>query len=129
MAARDVGRWDVYRVALDPVRGSEQAGTRPAIVVSNDGFNAHFDVVTVVPLTKARGKRRRVYGFEVLLPAGVAGNAEDSIAMPQQIRTVARERLGDRVATLADPHLQAEIEGRLLEHLGIDFVVEWPGRA
>lgn len=126
MAPGDVGRWEVYRVDFDPVRESEQAGRRPAIVVSNDGFNAHFGVVTVVPLTKARGKRRRVYGFEVLLPAGVAGNAEDSIAMPQQIRTISKTRLREPLGTLSDAGLQAKIETRLLEHLGIDFEVEWP---
>jgi len=122
----DVGRWEVYRVDLGRTRGSEQAGRRPAIVVSNDGFNAHFGLVTVVPLTKPRGKRRRTYSFEVAVPAGVAGNAEDSIAMPHQIRTVATSRLGEVLGTVSDPRLQAEIERRRLEHLGIDFEIELP---
>lgn len=72
--AGPVWRWEVYRVDLDPRVASEQGGDRrPAIVVSNDGFNQHFDVVTVVPLTKREGKKRRVYPFEVLLPAASSG--------------------------------------------------------
>jgi mRNA interferase MazF len=122
-----VSRWELFRVDLEPAVGSEQRGNRrPALVVSNDGFNAHFDVVTVVPLTGTRGKRREVYPFEVLVPAGAAGNPRDSIAMPQQVRTISKMRLLDSMGVLADPGIQDEIESRLLEHLGIDFEVEYP---
>lgn len=124
--AATVGRWELVRVDLEPAIGSEQGGERPALVVSNDGFNARFDVVTIVPLTKAPGKRRRVYTFEVLLPRGVAGNRQESIAMPHQVRTVSKARLRGSIGMLSDPRLQAEIENRLLEHLGIDFEIEWP---
>ena len=106
---------------LEPIVGSEQGGAhRPALVISNDGFNDHFPVVTVLPLTAVQGKRRRVYPFEVGIRRGVAGNPEDSIAMPQQIRTISKRRLQDRVGTLSDRGLRAEIETRLLEHLGIE---------
>lgn len=122
-----VSRWELFRVDLRPTVGSEQQGERrPALVISNDGFNAHFDVVTVIPLTGSRGKRRKAYPFEVLLPQGVAGNPEDSIAMPQQVRTISKMRLLEPMGVLADPGLQQEIENRLLEHLGIDYEVEYP---
>lgn len=116
-----VGRWDLLWVDLEPREGSEQGGARPALVVSNDGFNRHFPLMTVVPLTRRAGRRRRVYGFEVLLPAGVAGNSEDSIVMPQQIRTVARSRVRGRLGSLADPDLRRAVEERLLDHLGVGF--------
>ena len=113
---------------LEPAIGSEQRGERrPALVVSNDGFNAHFPVVTVVPLTGTRGKRRRVYPFEVFVPRGAAGNPQDSIAMPQQIRTISRSRLLDRIGLLSDPGVRAQIESRLLEHLGIEYEIAGPG--
>jgi mRNA-degrading endonuclease toxin of MazEF toxin-antitoxin module len=89
--------------------------------LSNDGFNQHFEVVTVVPLTKREGKRRQVYPFEVLLPEEVLGTGYESIAMPQQVRTISKLRLLERVGALTDEALQAEIESRLLEHLGIEF--------
>lgn len=120
-----VSRWELFWVDLDHAVGSEQGGeARPALVVSNDGFNAHFNVVTIVPLTRTRGKRRKIYPFEVLLPRGVAGNADDSIAMPQQVRTISKMRLLDPIGVLSDPALQAQIENRLMEHLGIAFEME-----
>lgn len=120
-----ISRWDLYWVDLEPHVGSEQAGERrPALVISNDGFNAHFDVVTVLPLTKLEGKRRRVYAFEVLLPAGSAGSRHESIVMPHQVRTISRLRLLERIGALTDDGLKLAIENRLLEHLGIAFEAE-----
>jgi len=120
-----VARWEIYWVDLEPRIGSEQGGVhRPALVLSNDGFNAHFDVVTVIPLTKREGKQRRVYAFEVLLPSDVVGTGFESIVMPHQIRTISKRRLIARIGRLADTDRQLEIENRLLEHLGIQFEAE-----
>jgi mRNA-degrading endonuclease toxin of MazEF toxin-antitoxin module len=116
----------VYWVDLEPHVGSEQGGERrPAIVVSNDGFNQYFDVVTVVPMTKLEGKRRQAYAFEVLLP-DLLGSGHESIAMPQQVRTISKWRLLERIGVLANEDLRGEIENRLLEHLGIAFEAERP---
>lgn len=115
-------QWELYDVDLDPSVGSEQGGpSRPVLIVSNDGFNKPFDVVTVLPLTKAAGKKRKVYAFEVILPSGRAGNPLDSIVMPQQIRTISKKRLLTRVGILADVTVRREIEDRLLDHLGISL--------
>jgi mRNA interferase MazF len=119
-----VRRWEIYWVDLDPVVGREQGGERrPAVVVSNDGFNQHFDVVTVVPMTKREGKKRRAYPFEVLAP-DLVGTGHGSIVMPQQIRTISKRRLRERAGVLEDEAIQIDLENRLLEHLGIDFEAE-----
>ena len=118
-------RWDLFWADLDPAVGSEQAGERrPVLVLSNDGVNASFDVVTVLPATRREGKRRKVYPFEVLLPAGAITAAHESIVMPQQIRTISKRRLLEKIGRLSDPDHQAEIENRVLEHLGIQFEAE-----
>jgi mRNA interferase MazF len=116
-----VRQWALFEADLNFPVGSEQGGDkRPVLVVSNDGFNAQFSVVTVLPLTKREGKQRQVYPFEVELPAGTAGNPLDSIIMPQQIRTIAKQRLlGPPLGTLADPALRRAVEDRVLQHLGI----------
>lgn len=115
-----VAQWELYSADLDPAVGREQGGvSRSVLVVSNDGFNAAFDVVTVLPLTKLEGKKRKVYPFEVLLRAKAAGNPLESIVMPQQIRTIAKARLLSRFGILADHSLRREIEDRMLDHLGI----------
>jgi mRNA interferase MazF len=121
-----VRRWEIYWVDLEPAVGSEQGGERrPAVVISNDGFNHHFDVVTIVPMTKREGKKRRVYPFEVLAP-DLVGTRHESILLPQQVRTISRRRLLERIGELDDEHIQIDLENRLLEHLGIDFEAEEP---
>jgi mRNA interferase MazF len=120
-----IARWEIYWVDLESHVGREQGGEhRPGIVVSNGGFNAHFDVVTILPVTKREAQQRRAYPFEVLLPAEVVGTAFGSIVMPQQIRTISKLRLVERIGVLADADLRAQIENRLLEHLGIEFEAE-----
>lgn len=122
-----VHRWDIFWADLEPGVGSEQRGeSRPVIVISNDGFNAHFPLATVVSLTKLEGKKRRVYPFEVLVPKGVVTPDHESIVMPQQVRTISRMRLLERIGALEDEALRDEIESRLLEHLGIAFEEDTP---
>lgn len=101
--------------------GKEQGGVQPASVLSNDGFNRHFPLATVVPLTRREGKRRAVFSFEVVLPARAAGNTVESIVMPHQLRIVSRERMLRRIGKLTAPALRIAIENRVLNHLGVDF--------
>ncbi|MDB4906327.1 MAG: ydcE [Gemmatimonadetes bacterium] len=114
-------RWELYSADMNGGVGSEQQGARPVLVISNDGFNLAFPVATVVPLTRRLGKQRRIYPFEVLLPAGTAGNAVDSIVMPYQVRTIDKARLRSRLGRLEDQAIRDAVEQGLLEHLGIDF--------
>lgn len=117
-----VRRWDVFWADLEPGVGHEQKGSsRPVIVVSNDGFNEHSRMVTVVPATKFEGKVRNTYPFEVLLPKGTLTPTHASIAMPQQIRSISALRLLERITQVRDQALRTDIENRLLEHLGIAF--------
>lgn len=93
---------------------------RMVMVVSNDGFNRRFGVVTTVPITKVEGKGRKPYPFEVFLPKGIAGNAVDSLAQPFQVRTIDKIRLLEAsVGSLTDEALREEVEDKLLDHLGI----------
>jgi mRNA interferase MazF len=117
-----VGQWDVFWADLDPAVGSEQAGeSRPVLVVSNNGANSFFRVVTVVPLTKLEGKGRKVKRFEVELPKGIVGNDYTSIALPFQIRTIDKKRLLEKVGHLTDQGARDRLEKGILEHLGIAF--------
>jgi mRNA interferase MazF len=120
-----VRRWDIFWADLEPAVGREQRGAnRPVLVLSNDGFNASFDVVTILPLTKLEGKKRDVYPFEVLLEKGTVTDEWSSIVMPQQIRTLSKLRLLDFIGRLTDDSIQTAVENRVLEHLGIEFAAE-----
>lgn len=120
-----VHQWELFSADLSPAVGREQGGeSRPVLVVSNDGFNRAFDVVTILPLTKEAGKKRKIFPFEVRLPANTAGNDLDSIIMPQQIRTISKSRLLNSLGVLTDAALRTEIEDRMLDHLGISLEAE-----
>jgi mRNA interferase MazF len=115
-----VRRGEIVRVSLDPARGSEADKTRPAIVVSNDAASAAATrlgrgVITVVPVTSSTD---RVYPFQVLLPAHQTGLPRDSKAQAEQVRSIAVERVGQRVGRLPAA-LIAELDQALRVHLSL----------
>jgi mRNA interferase MazF len=97
-------RGEVYDVNLEPVQGSEQGGTRPAIIVSNDSINASSQVVLVVPCTTYR-PTRRIYRSQVLIIAPDGGFDRDSIALGEQVRALAKTRLWHKRGILSESAL------------------------
>jgi mRNA interferase MazF len=111
-------QWQVVRVALDPVRGSEQAGQRPALIVSHESCNTVLRVLTVLPMTTHQ-PGDRVYWNEVLLPAGAGGQPKPSIVMAHQVRTVAKERVLSSYGWLMDEDLRHRIREALRLYLDL----------
>ncbi len=105
-------RGEVYDAVFDPAEGSEQAGTRPAIIVSNDLINASSQVVIVVPCTTYRSGRR-IYRSQVLIQAPDGGLDRDSVALGEQVRALAKTRLLRQRGVLPESAL-AELERALL---------------
>lgn len=87
-----MNRGDVYDARLSPTEGSEQAGTRPVVVVSRDAINRYSSVVVVAPLTSATNVKRS-YPNNVEIPAGVAGLSVNSVALTGQVRAISKTRL------------------------------------
>jgi mRNA interferase MazF len=107
-----VRRGEVYDARLDPVEGSEQAGFRPVVIVSRDALNAVRSTVVAVPCTTFR-PGRRVYATHVLVGAPEGGLTADSVVLCEQVRILAKSRLGRRRGVLAAQTV-ASIERALL---------------
>ena len=113
-------RGEIRLVDLDPVRGSEADKRRPGVIVSNDGANSAAQrlgrgVITIVPVTS---NVARVYPFQALLTAEETGLRVDSKAQAEQVRSVAVERVGERVGVLP-PQLLAMLDEALRLHLAV----------
>ena len=105
-------RGEVYDARLDPTEGAEQPGSRPVVIVSRDAINASSPVVIVVPCTTCR-PRRRLYPSQVLLHAPDGGLGVDSVALGEQVRTLAKSRLG-RQRGLLSPQALTQLDRALL---------------
>lgn len=108
-----IQRGDVFLVNLDPVVGSEVGKTRPAVVLQNELANRTSPTVTIIPLSS---KAERIFPFQVLIPAGEGGLERDSKALCEQIRTLSRSRLLERLGSLPPERLE-EIRTALNRHL------------
>jgi mRNA interferase MazF len=113
-------RGDIVWVDFDRARGSETRKRRPAVVVSNDGANRMAEqlgrgVITVVPVTT---NTKKVYPFQVLLPARRCRLPRASKAQAEQIRSVAVERVG-AVAGHVPPDLLENLGAAIRLHLGL----------
>ncbi len=113
-------RGDIHWVDLDPARGAESNKRRPAVIVSNDTANTTATrlgrgVITVVPVTSSV---ERLYPFQVLLPAAATGLDRDSKAQAEQVRSVAVERVGDRLGVVPGA-IMLEVDEALRLHLGL----------
>ncbi|MGE0886342.1 MAG: type II toxin-antitoxin system PemK/MazF family toxin [Blastocatellales bacterium] len=113
-----VERWSIWQVNLDPVVGSEQGKTRPAMIISQEKLNDILPVVNVLPLT-TRKPGRRIYPNEALLPQGEANPTSDSLVLCYQIRTLDKQRFQKRIGLLVDQQIQEEILTALSFQLGL----------
>lgn len=109
-----IHRGDVVRVSLDPVRGSEVGKTRPAVVLQNDLANRSSPTITVVPVSSSQ--MERIFPFQVFIPAGEGGLERDSKVLCEQIRTLSRNRVLERLGHLSTDRLD-EIRAALDRHL------------
>ena len=104
-------RGDVFSARLDPAEGSEQAGTRPVVVVTRDSINANSPVVVIIPLTDAANVKR-LYPSHAHLLKGRGGLTMDSVAKAEQIRAIQISRLVSYYGRL-DPDTLERIEAAI----------------
>ena len=92
-----VNRGDVYYANLSPSQGSEQGGSRPVIIVQNNLGNKHAPTTIVVPLTSRLAKKPLPTHIEVGTSCGLLC---ESVALCEQIRTIDKKRLKEKIGEL-----------------------------
>lgn len=93
-----VKRGEIYYADLSPVVGSEQGGIRPVLIVQNDVGNKHSPTVIAAAITSQRDKTHLPTHIEV--QADKCGLTKDSIVLLEQIRTIDKKRLKDKMGEL-----------------------------
>ncbi len=94
----NIHRGEIYYADLSPVVGSEQGGIRPVLIVQNDIGNKHSPTVIAAAITSQRDKSRLPTHIEV--GSGKSGLAKDSVVLLEQIRTLDKKRLKERMGEL-----------------------------
>ena len=95
-----VHRGDIYYADLSPVVGSEQGGVRPVLIVQNDVGNRFSPTVIAAAITSQKDKARLPTHIQVQSPD--SGLSRDSVVLLEQIRTLDKRRLGERMGRLDD---------------------------
>ena len=95
-----VKRGDIFYADLSPVVGSEQGGMRPVLIVQNDTGTKHSPTVIAAAITSQTGKARLPTHIE--LNAQSVGLSRDSVILLEQVRTIDKSRLRERMGKLDD---------------------------
>ncbi len=93
-----IRRGDIYYADLSPVVGSEQGGLRPVLIIQNDVGNRYSPTVIAAAITSRMGKTRLPTHIDIY--ADRAGLARDSVILLEQIRTLDKRRLRERMGHL-----------------------------
>ena len=100
-------RGEVRWADLNPVRGHEQAGQRPVLVLSHDVFNERSGTVIAVALTSQEPRA----GFPLTLESKATGLNKRSWVKISQVRTLSVERIGPRIARASEEELSRVLDG------------------
>ena len=111
-----VKRGDIYYADLSPVVGSEQGGLRPVLIIQNDVGNKYSPTVIAAAITSRMGKTKLPTHIDVY--AERAGLARDSIVLLEQLRTLDKRRLRERLGHL-DEEMMGEIDMAIAVSLGL----------
>ena len=111
-----VKRGEVYFAELSPVVGSEQGGTRPVLVIQNDIGNQYSPTTIVVAITSQINKAKLPTHVEIAARPG--GLEKDSVILMEQIRTLDKSRLREKLTSL-DPETMLKVNQALEISLGL----------
>jgi mRNA interferase MazF len=94
----NIKRGEIYYADLSPVVGSEQGGIRPVLIIQNDVGNRYSPTVIAAAITSQRDKSK--LPTHISVEASDCGLAKDSIVLLEQVRTIDKQRLKERMGSL-----------------------------
>ena len=109
-----VRRGDVFYADLRPVVGSEQGGIRPVVIIQNEAGNRHSSTVIIAAIT-SKMKRPKL-PTHIMLDSSSCDIAKDSVILLEQLRTIDKQRLKEKVC-----HVDADVLRRVDEALKISL--------
>ena len=109
-----IRRGDIYYADLRPVVGSEQGGVRPVLIIQNDMGNRHSPTVICAAITSRMNKAKLPTHVEI--KAEDYGIVKDSVILLEQVRTIDKSRLKEKVC-----HLNSEVLQRINKALMVSL--------
>lgn len=110
-----IKRGDMFYADLSPVIGSEQGGVRPVLIIQNDMGNKYSPTVIAAAITSQIGKNRLPTHIEI--DSKDVGLKADSVVLAEQIRTIDKSRLKEKIGHIDDE----TIMGKINSAIGISF--------
>ena len=110
----EVTRGDIFIADLDPVVGSEQGGVRPVLIVQNDTGNRHSPTGIAAAITSQLGKAK--LPTHIALAAQGSGLPRDSVILLEQIRTLDKKRLRERMG-----HVEEQVMMKVDTAIAVSF--------
>ena len=114
---KQIKRGEIYFADLSPVIGSEQGGVRPVLIIQNDTGNKFSPTVIVAAITSQLSKAKIPTHIE--LPSSEYGLQKDSVVLLEQIRTIDKRRLKEKVCEL-DSQKMRKVNVAILISLGFN---------
>lgn len=113
-----VKRGDMFYADLSPVIGSEQGGIRPVLIIQNDTGNKYSPTVIAAAITSQIGKNKLPTHIEISSQG--SGLKSDSVILTEQIRTIDKSRLKEKIGHINDDNVINKINNAL----GVSFGLE-----
>ena len=113
-----IKRGDMFYADLSPVIGSEQGGVRPVLIIQNDVGNKHSPTVIAAAITSQTGKTKLPTHIEI--EPKQSGLKAESVVLTEQIRTIDKSRLKEKIGHIDDEKIINQINNAL----GVSFGLE-----
>ena len=117
-----IKRGDMFYADLSPVIGSEQGGIRPVLIIQNDTGNKYSPTVIAAAITSQTGKSKLPTHIEITSKEN--GLKSDSIVLAEQIRTIDKSRLKEKIGHIDDTNIMNQVNNAIGISFGLGFEEE-----